>query len=156
MVKKSAFFKKIQGKNIDYLDEESKREDETFWIFFSDIMCENIWADPHFSHIGEKIEETVTNLVTVKKDFNLHYCCHEEFQIWFLRWGSRGQISIWVVLPPLGMYLPSCFLPLLLEDWLHGAFCNFVKCARCDKSSVLNPNFPRPSSCFPFLKVIFI
>ena len=38
-----------------------------FEFFFSDIMCENIWADPHFSHIGEKIEETVTNLVTVKK-----------------------------------------------------------------------------------------
>ena len=63
------------------MDEESKKEDEFFFEFFSDIMCENIWADPHFSHIGEKIEETVTNLVTVKKDFNLHYCCHEEFQI---------------------------------------------------------------------------
>ena len=57
--------------------------------------------------------------------------------------------------PPTGNVLT--FLLLTFASWrLHGAFCNFVKCARCDKSSVLNPNFPRPSSCFPFLKVIFI
>ena len=73
--------RKFKGKTLITWMKNQREKMKHFEFFFSDIMCENIWADPHFLYIGEKIEETVTNLVTVKKDFNLHYCCHEEFQI---------------------------------------------------------------------------
>ena len=58
-----------------------KRKDEFFCEIFSDMSVKTYGQTHIFSPIGEKIEETVTNLVTVKKDFNLYYCCHEEFQI---------------------------------------------------------------------------